>query len=270
YMIDAATAVFADCRELVLAGAKPPVAFFAYPGKPSRLAPDGCRISTLAAPDEDVDAALQALADALDANGCEPAQRVDAADRLPLPSGGEITPAGIGQTLAALLPENAVVIDEAVTTGRSFQSTLRQAAPHDWMTIMGGAIGCGLPLAVGAAVAAPDRKVVALEGDGSAMYTLQALWTMARESLDVTVLVFANRSYEILKGELRGVGATIAGDRARSILSLDEPALDWVQLARGQGVDATRATDLSQLATALQHGLASTGPYLIEVALRPS
>jgi acetolactate synthase-1/2/3 large subunit len=169
--------------------------------------------------------------------------------------------------LGAQLPENAIVVDESITTGRGFAQLTAGSPPHDWLGIMGGAIGFGLPCAVGAAVAAPDRKVIALDGDGSAMYTIQSLWTMARNSLDVTMLIFANRTYQILRGELAGVGAGTPGRNANDILTIGRPDLDWVSLAKGQGVEAGRATTLDELATELRRGLASSGPYLIEVVL---
>jgi acetolactate synthase-1/2/3 large subunit len=169
--------------------------------------------------------------------------------------------------LAALIPENGIVVDESISTGRAFAGLTAGAAPHAWLTGMGGAIGFGLPVAIGAAIASPDRKVIALEGDGSAMYTIQSLWSMAREGVDVTALIFANRSYQILRGELAGVGAGMAGQRATDMLTIDRPALDWVALARGHGVEAGRATCLSELARELRRGLASEGPYLIEVVL---
>jgi acetolactate synthase-1/2/3 large subunit len=178
-----------------------------------------------------------------------------------------ITLDGVAAVLGGLIPEGAVVVDEAVSSGRGLAGPTQGAAPHDWLTSMGGSIGYGLPVAVGAALACPSRKVIALEGDGSAMYTLQALWTMARESLDVTVVVFANRAYQILRGEFANVGAGAPGQRATDMLMLDRPALDWCALARGHGVEAGQARDLGDLARQLQRGLASQGPYLIELIM---
>jgi acetolactate synthase-1/2/3 large subunit len=175
---------------------------------------------------------------------------------------------GIGAVIGSLLPENAIVIDESLTTGRTFWAQTAEANPHDWLSSMGGSIGFGLPLAIGASVGAPDRKVIALEGDGSAMYTLQALWTMAREQLDVTIIIFANRGYRILQGELTSlVGSSHPGRRAIDMLTLDRPALDWVALARGEGVDASRASDLDEFARELKSGLASNAPYLVELII---
>jgi len=174
---------------------------------------------------------------------------------------------GLGRLIAALIPEGAVVVDESVSSGRGFDVPTGQAAPHCWLNIMGGAIGFGLPGAVGAAIGAPDRPVIVLEGDGSGMYTLQALWTMARESLNIKVVVLANRSYNILQGELKNVGAASPGVNARAMLTLDRPELDWVSLARGMGVPGQRVESLQELATALQRALATTGPVLIEAVI---
>jgi acetolactate synthase-1/2/3 large subunit len=185
----------------------------------------------------------------------------------PAAPAGALTPESIAAAIAHTLPEQAVVIDEGVTTGRGLAGAMGGAAPHDWLAVMGGAIGWGLPGAVGAALGAPGRPVLALEGDGSAMYTLQALWTMAREQLPVVVLVFANRAYRILQGELQGVGATVSGDKARAMLSLDQPALDWVSLARGHGVPGVRVESAETLVKALRDGFASRAPWLVEVAL---
>ena len=265
YAVDAAVAKLAGAQALVLAGSVEPIGFFAYPGKPSQLKPHGAALLTLAAPRDDVPAALQALADALDV-------RIDRDLVLAAPPAatepqGALTSESIAAAIACTLPEQAVVVDEAVSTGRAFGAQMGAAAPHDWLQVMGGAIGFGLPGAVGAAIGAPGRPVLALEGDGSAMYTLQALWTMAREALPVVVLVFANRAYTILQGELKGVGAQISGDKARDMLSLDRPALDWVALARGHGVPGQRVEDAAALVAALRRGFASGGPCLIEVAL---
>ena len=167
----------------------------------------------------------------------------------------------------ALLPENAIVADESITNGRNLGPFMTKAAPHDWLNICGGSIGWAMPIATGAAVAAPDRKVVALEGDGSGMYTLQALWTMARENLDVTVVILANRSYQILKGELKAMGAGTPGQRANDMLNLDRPSLDWVSLARGHGVEASRTDTLEGFAREFERANAQRGPRLIELVI---
>jgi acetolactate synthase-1/2/3 large subunit len=239
------------------------VAFFAYPGKPSRIAPEGCVAHRLALPADDQIDALERLAEAVSA----PA-RVDAtqAERPGLPKGA-LNPDTIGCVLGALLPENAVVCDESITTGRNFFAMTHGAPPHDWLQITGGAIGIGIPLATGAAVACPDRKVINLQADGSGLYTAQALWTQARENLDVLTLIWANRSYAILRAELANVGARNPGRKALDMLSLDDPPVDWVSLAKGFGVEARRAETLEELIAAFRAGLARRGPFLVEVAL---
>jgi acetolactate synthase-1/2/3 large subunit len=180
---------------------------------------------------------------------------------------GAVTLDALGAFFNVMLPENAIVLDEAITSGRAFTLATLGARPHDWLSIMGGSIGWGLAAAVGAAVAAPDRKVIALEGDGSAMYTQQALWTMARENLNVTVVIFANRAYKILVNELANVGAGEPGRNAMSMLTLGSPAPDWVTLAKGYGVEAGRATTLDELAVQFKRGLDRHGPYLVELVM---
>jgi acetolactate synthase-1/2/3 large subunit len=265
YVVDKALAVLRAAGNLVLVGARQPVAFFAYPDKPSLLMAEGTRSSTLAGLDEDIEGALEALAVELGAIETAPAGL--ARPRRPALPAGAITPAAIASVLGAMLPENAIVVDESVSTGREFFPETAGAPPHDWLNNRGGSIGYGMPVAIGAAIACPERKVIALEGDGSAMYTLQSLWTMAREGLDITVLILANGSYNILRGELANVGVKNPGPRAVDMLSLRRPDLDWVSLARGMGVEAARAKDCEQLIKGLNAGLRSGGPYLIEVAL---
>ena len=265
YVVDLALKALGDLRSMVLAGSRPPVSFFAYPGKPSLQAPAACAFIRLAGVEEDIEGALEALAGELGARALPPAH-LARLDPPALPS-GKLTQEGIAAVLGALLPENAIVVDESVSTGRGFAALTTQAQPHDWLNLMGGAIGFALPTSAGAAIACPDRKVITLEGDGSAMYTLQALWTMARENLDVTILLFANRSYNILRGELQNVGAGTPGQRATDMLTLDRPNLDWQALARGHGVESGQAGTLDELATQMRRGLASRGPYLIEVML---
>ena len=264
YLVDAAVAKLDGAEALVLAGAVEPIGFFAYPGKPSQLKPAGAALLTLAEPHHDVLAALQALADELGARPVAIAAAPGQPAALPT---GAITPETAAAVVAAVLPEQAVVVDEAVSSGRGFGVPMRHAAPHDWLPTMGGAIGFGLPGGVGAALGAPGRPVLVLQGDGSAMYTVQALWTMARESLPVVVLIFANRAYRILQGELAGVGATISGDKATAMLSLGQPALDWVALARGHGLPSVRVDTNEALAKALRDGFASGSPCLIEAVL---
>jgi len=265
FVVDNALAMLKDVRQLVLVGAKSPVSFFAYPGKPSVLVPDGCTVTKVAGAEADLESALEAMADALGARSTPP--RVNAAAHdIALPT-GNVTLDGLGALFNTLIPEQAIIIDEAVTSGRAFTGATLGARPHDWLNIMGGSIGWGLAAAVGAAIAAPDRKVIAFEGDGSALYTQQALWTMARENLDVTVVIFANRAYKILLGELSNVGAAAPGHNATAMLTLDNPALDWVSLAKGFGVAAGRATTLDELAVQFRRGLETPGPYLVELLM---
>ena len=157
--------------------------------------------------------------------------------------------------------------DESVTTGREFFNQTARSCPHTWLNNCGGSIGFGMPVAIGAAIACPDQKVIALEGDGSAMYTVQALWTMARENLDITVLIFANQSYKILQGELTNVGVTNPGKSALEMLSLKDPSLDWVSVSRGMGVDGVRVDNIEDLVKNFKHGLKENGPFLIEVMI---
>jgi acetolactate synthase I/II/III large subunit len=263
YPIDQALALLAPLRHMLLIGSAEPIAFFAYPGKPSRVVPESCEVHKLCEPETDLVATLAALADAVGAKA-DPKREPLARPAMPK---GAITLPGLADAVAATLPENAIVVDESITSGRGLLPATKTAPPHDWLVNTGGSIGIGLPLAVGAAVACPDRPVLCLESDGSGMYTLQGLWTMAREGLNVTVVIFANRVYNILKGELANVGAGNPGRRALDMLEIGRPDLDWLSLARGMGVPATRADRLEDLAAALQRGYASRGPSLIEVPL---
>jgi acetolactate synthase I/II/III large subunit len=264
YPVDAALATLAGARHLVLVDSRAPVAFFAYPDKPSVLSPPRCEIHTLATPGEDVVGALEALAEELGAPQNAPIQE---REKYPPPSGEALSPEAAASAVATLLPEGAIVVDEALTAAAAFISRTRGAAPHDLLQVTGGAIGIGLPLATGAAVARPDRKVVCVQADGSAMYTVQALWTQAREGLDVTTILLNNRSYAILKHELANLGAGDAGRGALDMMELDRPALDWVGLARGMGVEAARAETLKELERHFAAGLRSEGPYLIDLVL---
>ena len=265
YSVDSAIKLLSGLKHVVLVGAKLPVAFFAYPNKPSLLAPPECAFTTLATNADDIAGALEALADRLDARTTSPARVAPYA--LPSAPTGQPTLDGIAQVIAATLPENAIVVDEAVSSGRGFGTFTANAHAHDWLCVTGGSIGFGLPAATGAAIGAPGRNVLCLEGDGSAMYTMQSLWTMAREGLPVTTVIFANRSYRILHGELQALGAGTAGQRANDMLTLDRPYLDWVAMAKGHGVEAGCATTLEELARELQRGYESSGPYVIELLL---
>jgi acetolactate synthase-1/2/3 large subunit len=264
YPVEQALSVLAGTRHIVLAGSREPVAFFAYPNKPSRLAPEGTKFTALAAADEDIVHALEWLVDELGA-GSEPV--APAALAPPALASGAINAANLAQSLGALIPENAIVVDEGVSTGRGFFPSTRHAQPHDWLQNMGGSIGIGMPLATGAAVACPGRKVLNLEGDGSAMYTVQALWTQARENLDVTTVIFANRQYAILRHELANVGAQNVGRKALDMLDLDRPTLDFVVLARGMGVPGERVENMDEFNSAVARGFATPGPYLVEAVI---
>lgn len=248
---------------MILAGTSEPCAFFAYPGKPSILVPDGCETITLSARSEDTGEALAALADALDAPQAPPAPtRV-----VPPAPSGKITPYTCAASLSRHMPDNAIISDDAVTAGLPHFMGTQLAAPHDWLFLTGGAIGQGLPLAVGAAVAEPTRKVIALTGDGAGMYTLQALWTMARERLPIVTIVFANRSYRILNIEMTRTGAGQPGAAAQAMLSLDNPSLDWVKLAQGQGVEAVSCDTSEAFDVALARAIDSNVPVLIEAIM---
>ena len=263
YLAEFAAAQLAGTRHLILAGARAPVSFFAYPGLPGSLVPEGCAVHVLAAPGDDVAGALEALADEV-APGAQPAPQQPGRPAVP---DGELTAQTAAEVIGALLPEAAIVCDEANTSGLWLAGATAGAPPHDWLTLTGGAIGQGLPLAAGAAIACPGRKVLALEADGSAMYTISALWTHAREQLDITTVIFSNRSYAILSMELDRVGAAATGEAARSLLSLSRPALDFTALAAGLGVPASRAGTAEELAAQLRHALAEPGPHLIEAII---
>ncbi|HEV7526468.1 MAG TPA: acetolactate synthase large subunit [Acidimicrobiia bacterium] len=264
YLGEFAAAQMKDLRHLVLVDAKAPVSFFAYPGLPSELAPEGCEIRDLLGGDGvRVEDALEALADALGAPAdgalLAPASRPDRPT-------GPLNAQTIAQAIGALLPEGAIVSDEAQTGGLFVSGATAGAPRHDWLTLTGGAIGQGMPVATGAAVACPDRKVLSLEADGSAMYTLQSLWTQARENLDVTTVIFDNGAYAILSLELSRVGARTDGSAADQ-LDISRPPLDFVALARGMGVDGTRVETADQFVTALERSLAEPGPYLIDAVI---
>lgn len=260
YPVDAAVKVLAGVRHLILVGARAPVGFFAYPGKPGRLYPPDAEVHVLARPEQDAAGALAALADALKAPAVPPPQ----VER-PAPTRGAVSPEAFARSLAALLPEEAVVVDESITFGRGLFPGTHAAAPHDWLQLCGGAIGEGLPLATGAAIGAPGRRVVTLEADGSALYTVQALWTQARERLDVTTIIFDNRRYAILQSELAAVGAN-PGRTALDMLDLGNPDMDWVRIANGFGVEAARATTMEQFNDLFAQSCARAGPFLIDLA----
>lgn len=264
YPPDQATKFLEEHDLIVLVGAKAPVSFFAYPDRPSVLSPRAAQVVELARPDHDLGDALDRLVDAL---GAEGATARTSPLELPQRPSGELSIAALGALVGALLPENAIVIDESITSGRTLVAETETARPHDWLVGTGGSIGYAMPCAVGAAVACPDRKVVVLESDGSAMYQPQALWTMAREQLDIVVVLFANRKYKILHNEMRNVGVPAFGPKAQALLDIDDPTIDFVALAGSLGVRASAATTMDELAAALEGALAEPGPALIEVRL---
>jgi acetolactate synthase-1/2/3 large subunit len=251
-------------EQIVLVGAPPPVTFFAYPGRPSWMTPEGCALLTLAHPHEDAVAALRALADALAA----PRQGV-AADcvRPDLPPAGPLNSFSLGQIVARFLPEGAIIAEDAVTSSLGMHYSLIQAPSHDVLYLTGGAIGGALPMAAGAAVACPDRKVIGISGDGAAAYTLQALWTQAREKMDVITVICANKSYAVLNVELARAGVSNVGPKVRGMLDLHDPELDWVGLARGMGVEASRAATTEDFARRFEDAMRTRGPRLIEAVI---
>jgi acetolactate synthase-1/2/3 large subunit len=261
YAVDQAVAVLSGVRHLILVGAQEPVGFFAYPGKPNRMVAPGAVIQVLARPEQDAAGALAALAAELGAPTV-----LAPPSKPPKPAHGPITSAAVAQTLAALIPEDAVVIDESISFGFAFYPGTRDAAPHDWLQLTGGAIGDGLPVATGAAIAASGRRVINVEGDGSALYTVQALWTQAREKLDVTTVILSNRKYANLEIELAKVGAD-PGRTALDLFALNNPTLDWIHLAAGLGVEAARAETLEQFADLLTASYRRQGPFLIELVI---
>jgi len=266
YPIAAAVDCLANLNLLVLVGAKAPVGFFAYPGMPGRLTAEHCEIVSAAAPSDDPTQVLAHLRDCLSIPR-RPSPHIVFAPRSVDLGGPTLTPDFVCSVIAAGLPDGAIVCDEALTAMGSLYAQTRDAVPHDYLQNTGGAIGIGPPLAIGAAIACPDRKVLDVQADGSAMYTIQALWTQARERLNVLTVILANRSYAILHHEMRGVGVANPGPNSRRMLDIDDPALDFVQIARGLGVEAVRAGTPREFAAAYARGLAASSPFLIEAVL---
>jgi acetolactate synthase-1/2/3 large subunit len=264
YFAEQAEEALQPYQHVVLVDTKAPVSFFAYPGKASELTPKHASVHTLTVPGDDTLQALIDLVDALSVASCEPP--VTQLVRPDLPR-GVLSPESIAQSVAALLPEQTVVVNEAATAGFAMPGFTAQAPQHSWLDLTGGAIGMGLPAATGAAVACPDRPVLALQADGSGMYTLQALWTQARENLNVTTVIFSNRKYAILQVEFMRVGAVNPGRKAMDMMELTRPDLDWVALAQGMGVDAVRVDTADAFNHALTSALQNTGPNLIEAVL---
>jgi len=263
YPPELAIASLAGTKHLVLAGATSPVHFFGYPDVPGHPVPEDCSVHVLSAPGEDGVAALQALAEVA-APDAKP--EVLEVSRPELPTGA-LTPRAMAAVVGALLPEDAILVDEALTSGVGLAELTSGAPRHDWLCLTGGAIGDGLPMALGAAIACPDRPVIGIQADGSAMYTISALWSYAREQADITTIVCDNGSYAILQHELERVGAASDGERAGQLLDLGGPNLDFVALASGMGVPATRATTAEELADQLRRALEEPGPHLIDAVL---
>jgi acetolactate synthase-1/2/3 large subunit len=261
YIVDLALAKYAGIKHLILVGAGEPVTFFAYPGKPSFSTPKDAKLHVLARPEEDLLDALTRLADELN---CPDVVLPEGPS--PALARGPITVEGAAATLAALMPTHAIVVDEGITLRDPFFNATENGPPHDWLGNIGGAIGGGLPLATGAAIAEPKRRVITLTGDGSAMYAVQSLWTQAREQLDVTTIILSNRKYAVLYRELEGVGAK-PGPTVNDLFGLDRPALDWVAMAKSMGVEAGRADTLDRLADLLRKSFSTPGPFLIELPL---
>ncbi len=261
YLAEMASVQLRGFTHLIIVDSKEPVSFFAYPGKKSYLVPGSCTVHNLVKPDQDALGSLKALVSAVDAEETEP--KLQPAERPPLPA-GKLNASKVCQAIGALLPENAIISDEAQTSGVQLPAFTSGAPRHDLLTLTGGAIGQGLPLALGAAIADQNRPVIALVGDGSAMYTIQSLWTIAREDLDITIVVFNNRSYAILNIELERVGAQKAGQKAKSQLDLSQPEIDFVSIARGMGMPAQAVRTAEGFIDALRIGLNEPGPYLID------
>jgi acetolactate synthase-1/2/3 large subunit len=264
YFAEQAAAALRDVRHLILVGARPPVSFFAYPNTPSWLTPASAQIHQLAGADQDLAGALARLAEAVGATAPAP---VAPLRRPELPS-GPLDPQTISQAVAALLPEQCIVADESATSGWALLDATASSAPHDWLMLTGGAIGAGMPMATGAAIACPDRRVLNLQADGSAAYTLQALWTQAREQLNVTTVIYANRAYRILEVEYRKTeSGQQPGPRSSQLLSIGQPDLGWADLARGMGVPAARVETIEAFNRALAGFLREPGPNLIEAMI---
>ncbi|HEY2121332.1 MAG TPA: acetolactate synthase large subunit [Candidatus Acidoferrum sp.] len=264
YVLEQAVERLKEFRQIILAGASAPVSYFAAPGKNSIPTAPDTDVHTLARPGEDLVAGLKSLSAALDLK--QSSGNVERLNQPAAPSGA-ITLLGLANTVAAFLPENTIVVDESMTSGHGMMAATKAGPPHDWLANTGGSIGIAMPMAVGAAVACPNRRVLCLSADGSGMYTAQALWTMARESLKVTTVIFANRTYGVLKREFSYLGVGDPGPRALSLFEIGRPDLDWVGLAKGMGVPGSRVTSLEAFGKALQNGLANEGPTLIEITL---
>jgi len=264
YLSEMAAAALGELDTIILAGAAKPVAFFALPGRPTKLAPEGARMFPLTANGRGVERALKSLAALLKAGDVAAAPAAMPSQ----PTGGAINPTALAQCFAATLPANAIVCDESNTAGLFCYDAAAASSPHDWLTLTGGSIGQGLPLATGAAIACPDRSVIALEADGSALYTIQALWTQAREGLNVTNVILNNGAYAILRLEMMRAGVNQLSEAANALFDLKRPTIDFCSIARGFGVPAERVETPAALTASLRRSYAAGGPTLIEVMIR--
>jgi acetolactate synthase-1/2/3 large subunit len=270
YLAELAGVQLKEVDHLILVDCKAPVSFFAYPGKKSYLVPDTCTVHTLSTPAQDATASLQKLCGVVGADAATPV--LASASRPSRPRGKKLTAEKVCKAIGHLLPTNAIIVDEAITSGLMLSKFTAGAPRHDFITLTGGAIGWGGPAAVGAAIACPDRPVLALMGDGSAMYTIQSLWSMAREKLNVTTIIFNNAAYSVLNVELERVGAQeqAVGPKARSQLDLTGPVINFAQLGQSMGVHSVRADTTEALVRALEQAFATPGPHLIEAMVPPS
>ncbi|WP_366930034.1 acetolactate synthase large subunit [Mesorhizobium sp.] len=263
YSIDVARKALDRYKHIILVNCKAPVSFFAYPGKPSTQYAAGAQVHVLSRATQNSEEALAALAEALKA----PEVELPQSGPRPEIANGKPTPEGLARTVAAVMPDQAIISDESVSFGRGFYAQTFNAPPHDWLHLTGGAIGDGLPVATGAAIAAGgERRVIGLQADGSAMYSLQSLWTQARERLPVTTIILSNKKYNILIGEYEGVGA-VPGETAMNMLDLGNPCLDWVKLAQGMGVDAAKVDTMEGCAALMTQSFTKRDPFLIELLI---
>jgi acetolactate synthase-1/2/3 large subunit len=264
YAVPQALAFLAGFKHIVTIETGEPIAFFAYPDKPSLLKPAGCAVHTFVEPGQDSAAGLEMLAEALGARSMTPTRQARIEQAIPT---GKLEPVSIAHALSAAMPENVILVDESLTTGRESLGLTAGAKPHDVIQNMGGSIGYGTPVATGAAVACPDRRVFCMVGDGSAMYTIQSLWTQARESLNVTTIIFANHSYQILKTEFANMGFGPPGPQALAMIDIGNPRIDWVAMGKSMGVPSKRVETAEAFAQAMIDSVGEAGPVLIEVAL---
>ncbi|GAA4988679.1 acetolactate synthase large subunit [Kitasatospora paranensis] len=269
YRAETVNQQLAGIKHLVLVGAREPVASFAYPGRPGLLTPPGTRVHRFV-PDEGFDV-IDALSELADTVAPDTLAVLPAQDTHPPVADEPLRTGNWAKVIGALLPPEAIVVDESITEGmNTLFSATANAAPHDVLGLTGLAIGQGIPVAAGAAIACPERPVVCLQADGSALYTISGLWTQAREKLDVTTVILNNRSYAILRAELDRVGAGQAGPAANALFDLGRPDIDFTAVATGMGVPATRAASTAELAEQFSTALATPGPHLIEAILQPA